>query len=316
MNISVVIPVYGCKTCLMELCSRLESTLSRIVAEYEIILVNDASPDNAWEIISCLVVKDQRIKGINLSKNFGQHHAITAGLDYTCGEWVVVMDCDLQDQPEEIYKLYNEAIRGYDVVLGRRVERKDSVLKKTGSKLFYSVYDYLTDQQSDATIANFGIYNQKVIDNIKKMREQNRNFPLFVRWLGFKVSEIDIEHAVRAEGISSYNLKKLLNLAIDSIVSQSNKPLRLSIKAGFFLSFVSFVYAIYLISRHFFLGVSVPGWTSVMVSLYFIAGLVLANMGVLGLYLGKIFDETKGRPLYVVKDEVGFREGPMTKVDK
>ncbi|MGQ9746096.1 MAG: hypothetical protein ACUVQV_09060 [Dissulfurimicrobium sp.] len=138
------------------------------------------------------------------------------------------------------------------------------------------------------------------------MREQNRCFPLFIRWLGFSVSEIDVEHAPRETGKSSYSFRKMLNLAIDSIVSQSNKPLRFSIKAGFSLAFASFVCAAYLTARYLLWGVPVAGWTSVMVSIYFIGGLLLANMGMLGLYIGKIFDETKNRPLYIVRDKIGI----------
>ena len=306
MHISIVTPIYNCADCLEILHQRLTETLAQITDDFEIIMINDASPDNAWGVIKEIAAQDARVKGINFSRNFGQHYAITAGLDYARGDWVVVMDCDLQDQPEEIAKLYAEAMRGFDAVVGRRHERKDSFMKKTGSRLFYRVFDYFTDQKSDAAIANFGIYSRKVIENYKQMREQNRNFPLFIRWLGFSVSEIDIEHAPRKTGKSSYNFRKMLNLATDSIVSQSNKPLRIAIKLGFMLSAASFIAAAFLVVRYLVWGIPVAGWTSVMVSIYFIAGLMLANMGMLGLYIGKIFDEVKGRPLYVVKDTVGF----------
>lgn len=305
--ISVVTPVYGCVEALPELYTRLVATLTPITEAFEIVLVNDASPGAAWEVISLLAARDPRVKGINLSRNFGQHYAITAGLDYAQGEWQVVMDCDLQDQPEEIAKLHATAVTGYDIVVARRYDRQDSFLKKASSRLFYLVFDYLTDQKSDVSIANFGIYHRRVIANLRKIREQNRNFPLFVRWLGFRLTEVDVEHACRQQGKSSYSLKKLLNLAIDSIVAQSNKPLRLSIQAGFLLAFFSFLSAVYFTVKYFLWRTPVAGWTSVMVSLYFIAGLLLANMGMLGLYIGKIFDEAKNRPLYIVQDEVGFK---------
>jgi dolichol-phosphate mannosyltransferase len=306
IHITVVTPVYGCADCLMDLYRRLRQTLAPISECFEIIMVNDASPDNAWEVIKTLAGQDQRVKGIHFSRNFGQHYAITAGLDYARGEWVVVMDCDLQDQPEEIDKLYRKALTGFDAVVGRRYERMDHGLKKLSSKLFHLTLEYFTDKKSDASIANFGIYHRKLIENIKKIREQNRNFPLFVRWLGFRITEINIAHAPRAVGKSSYSLRKLFNLAIDSIMAQSNKPLRMFIKIGFALALLSFIYGSYLIARYLVLGTPVAGWTSVMVSLYFIGGLLLANMGMLGLYIGKIFDETKGRPLYVIQDELGF----------
>jgi len=306
IHISVVTPVYGCAGCLPELHRRLTETLSTITQQYEIIMVNDASPDDAWDVIQLLASKDNRVKGINLSRNFGQHYAITAGLDYVKGDWVVVMDCDLQDQPEEIVKMYSKAMTGFDVVFGRRHSRCDNVLKKMSSRLFHRIFEYFTEQKSDETIANFGVYSKSVIDNVRRLREHNRCFPLFVRWVGFKIGEINIEHAPRQLGNSAYNLHKLLRLAINIVVSHSNKPLRLAIKVGFFMSIIAFIYGLYLIGRYIFWGVPVAGWTSVMVSIYFVAGLLLGNMGMLGLYIGKIFDEVKGRPLYIVKDTVGF----------
>lgn len=302
LKISVVIPVYGCGGSLHSLYERLEKSLTLITNNFEIILVNDASPDCAWKTIKDLAQKDNRVKGINLSRNFGQHYAISAGLDHANGEWVVVMDCDLQDQPEEILKLYNKAQEGYDVVFGRRYKRNDKFFKKLGSKVFYKIYNYFTDSEIDNSVANFSIVSSRVIKEVCRFREHSRSYPLFINWLGFKRIDIDIEHANREEGKSSYTFKKLMNLAIDSIVSQSNKPLRLSIKFGFMLSFLSILYAIWLVIRYFLLQVPVEGWTSVMVSIYFIGGLLFANMGILGLYIGKIFDEAKNRPLYTIQE--------------
>ncbi|AII14027.1 glycosyltransferase, family 2 [Campylobacter iguaniorum] len=301
-HISIVTPVYGCCKSLYDLYERLNKTLSTITNNFEIIMINDASPDNAWEVIKYLAKKDSRVKGINLSRNFGQHKAITAGLNYAQGYWVVVMDCDLQDQPEEIIKLYNKALEGYDIVFGRRAKRQDGFFKKLSSKIFYKIYDYFTDSKTDNTIANFSILNQKVVKEFKKLKEQNRSYYLFINWLGFKKINIDIKHSKRKEGKSSYTFKKLMDLAIDSIVAQSNKPLRLSIKFGFIISFSSFLYAVWLFVGYFIFSVPVEGWTSMMVSLYFISGLIFANMGFLGLYIGKIFDETKNRPIYVVSE--------------
>jgi len=301
-HISVITPVYGCASTLPFLYKRLVDTLQKINPNFEIIMINDASPDQAWEAIKNLTLKDTRIKGINFSRNFGQHKAITAGLDHASGEWIVVMDCDLQDQPEEILKLYEKAQEGYDVVWGQRTQRKDHFFKKLSSKLFHIVYNYFTEQNKDETIANFSIVSQKVIQHISKFREQNRNYPIFVNWAGFRTTEISIAHAPREEGNSSYTFRKLVNMAIDNIVAQSNKPLRLSIKFGFFIALFSILFAFYLILRYFFTGIPVEGWTSVMVSIYFIGGLLFANMGILGLYIGKIFDETKQRPLYIIKE--------------
>lgn len=301
-HISIVTPVYGCCKSLNNLYERLNKTLSSITNNFEIIMVNDASPDNAWESIKELAKKDDRVKGINLSRNFGQHYAITAGLDYANGYWVVVMDCDLQDQPEEIIKLYNKAQEGYDIVFGKKTERKDSFLKKLSSKIFFKAYDYFTDSKIDSTVGNFSIISKKVLETLSEFKEQTKAYPLFVNWIGFRKCEVFIEHAQREEGRSSYNIKKLINLAIDNVVSQSNKPLKLSIKFGFIISFLSLLYGSWLIFRYFFFSIPVEGWTSVMVSIYFIGGLLFSNMGVLGLYIGKIFDETKARPVYIIQE--------------
>ncbi|WP_099159773.1 glycosyltransferase family 2 protein [Virgibacillus ndiopensis] len=300
--ISVVVPVYGCKTCLQELCNRVVATIEAIPAQFEIILVNDASPDDAWDTIKHLSRTDKRIKGMDLARNFGQHHAITAGLDYTSGDWVVVMDCDLQDRPEEIEKLYEKAMEGYDVVFGNRIERQDRWMKRKSSQFFYRMYDYFTGRSSDHTIANFSINSKKVVESFRRMREQNRFFPLFIQWMGYKNATVHVEHNARKTGKTSYNLKKLITLATDAIISQSNKPLRLSIQFGFLIAFASFIYGVYLFARYFFLAEPVQGWTSVMVSIYFIGGLIFFNIGVLGLYIGKVFNETKGRPLYLIRE--------------
>lgn len=305
-KISIVSPVYGCKSCLNDLYTRLLITLEKISTDFEIILVNDAGPDKAWPLIKELAERDKRVKGIDLSRNFGQHYAITAGLDYASGDWVVVMDCDLQDQPEEILKLYAKAQEGNQVVFGQRMRRKDSFIKKLTSRLFYFVFNYFTETKFDHTIANFGMYSQKVITNFRLLKEQNRSFPLFIQWLGFNPVFVEIEHSNRLDGKSSYSWGKLLNLAIDVIVAQSNKPLKLSIQIGLLTSFVSFVLGTFFIVKHFILNIAVPGWTSIIVSLFFVSGLIFANLGLLGLYIGKIFNETKDRPLYIIKDSLNL----------
>jgi len=302
-KISVVSPVYGCCGSLRELYERLSKSLSSISEDFEIVFVNDASPDNSWDVIKELVQQDSRVKGINLSRNFGQHKAIAAGIHHAQGDWVVVMDCDLQDQPEEIIKLYNKAQEGYDAVFGQRVGRQDSRKKRWASRAFIAVYDYLSDSKTDPTIGNFSIISRKVVEGLKQFKEQHHAYTFFVIWLGFKRTYVEIEHAKREVGTSSYNFKRLIQLAMDNIVSQSNKLLRMSIKFGFGLASFSALYAIYLVIKYFVTDEIVPGWTSVMVSIYFIGGLLFANLGLIGLYIGKIFDETKGRPLYVI-DEI------------
>jgi glycosyltransferase involved in cell wall biosynthesis len=306
-QISVVAPAYRCSECLAELYRRLRVTLEAHGLSFEIIFVNDCSPDCDWEIIQDLARADKRVKGINLARNFGQHRAILAGVDHAAGEWTVVMDCDLQDQPEEIPKLYAKVRdEGCDIVFGRRIERKDSALKVLMSRLFNLLYNFLSDIRIDPTICNFSIAGRKVMDTYRRLRECNRSHGLTLLWCGFKVGYVDVDHAERFAGKTTYTLARSITLAIESITAQSNKPLRMSIRAGFIMSGLSFLYAIYRIIRYMIWGVQVSGWTTVIVSIYFIGGLLMANLGVIGLYLGKVFDETKGRPIYVAKDKVNF----------
>lgn len=295
------------EACLEELCRRLVAALEPISPDFEILMVEDASPDRSWEAIERIAAADPRCKGIQLARNFGQHYAITAGLEHASGEWVVVMDCDLQDQPEEIGKLYQTAKAGnFDVVFGRRLRRRDRWLKRMSSRCFYAIYNYFTDSRFDNTVANFSISRRPVIEEFLRLREHNRSFPLFIRWLGFSVGYIDVAHAERFAGKTSYTLRKLFLLSAESILSQSNKPLHLSIALGLLLAAGAFLGAIYFIAKYFLLGIPVTGWTSMMVSLWFVAGILLANLGILGLYLGHVFNEVKNRPLYIVRQRIGF----------
>ena len=305
-HISVVSPVYRGEKMVSELVRRNVESVSSITEDYEIILVNDASPDNSWDEIVTQCALNPRVKGINLSRNFGQHYAITAGLSYAKGDWVVVMDCDLQDRPEEIPNLYEKAQEGFDIVFARRASRKDGFLKKISSRWFHKVFNWLSGLKSDSTIANFGIYKRCVIEEFNKMPERARSFPSLVSYLGFKDAAIDVEHAERAEGKSSYNLYKLLRLALDVIVSNSNKPLRMAVGLGFGMSAVSFLLALYNIIAKWVGIIRVPGYTTTIFSIWFVGGLLLCVMGILGLYIGKIFDQVKGRQLFIVKDKVNL----------
>jgi dolichol-phosphate mannosyltransferase len=307
-DISIVVPVYGCDGTLLELYKRVAAAAAQIPASFELILVDDCGPGQSWELISDLAQSDSRIKGLKLSKNFGQHSAIMAGIDLAHGNWLVIMDCDLQDRPEEIPRFLAKAQEGYDIVVGRRVERQDGLLKRQSSRVFWWFFFYMTDQISDATQTSFGIYSRKVVDVVKTLPEQPRVFPLLVRWAGFEIASINIEHGKRTEGKSSYNLKRRISLAINAIVSYSNKPLKIFVQFGFFMAFTAFCYGTMLITRYFFFDYIVPGWTSVMVSLYFLSGILLFGMGVLGVYIGRIFNQVKGRPLYVIKDRTSVTE--------
>lgn len=314
--ISVVTPVYKADSCLDELCRRLVASLASISPDFEIILVEDASPDHSWEVMTRIIAAEPRCKGIRLARNFGQHYAITAGLEHAAGEWIVVMDCDLQDRPEEIGKLFQAAHQGgFDVVFARRIQRQDPWIKRLSSQFFYAIYNYLTDAQIDHSTGNFSISRRAVITEFLRLREHTRLFPLFIRWVGFSTGYIEVEHATNSARASSYTLRRMLQLATNSIISQSNKPLHLAIASGLVLAFGAFLVALYYTCKYFVYGIPVTGWTSMMVSLWFIGGVILANLGVLGLYLGRVFDEVKNRPLYVVRQRLGFAPASSGKGD-
>jgi dolichol-phosphate mannosyltransferase len=300
-HLSVVIPVYKAENCLDELYLRLKSALESISPDFEIVLVEDCGGDNSWQVIERLAAADPRVRGIQFSRNFGQHYGITAGLDICQGGWVVVMDCDLQDRPEEIPRLYAKAQEGYDVVLAQRGRRSDPALKRLSSWLFYKIFSYLADIEYDGEIGNFRIMSRKVVANLRRMREQLRFFGGLVQWMGFPTASIEVEHAERFHGKSAYTFAKLWKLASDTIIAYSDKPLRLAVRLGFTMALFSFCYGIYILWHALFYGSAIPGWNSLIISLYFIGGIIIAILGILGIYLGKTFDESKKRPLYIVR---------------
>lgn len=298
--ISVVVPVYKAENCLDELYQRIKLALESISQRFEIVLIEDCGGDNSWQVIERLALADSRVRGIQFSRNFGQHYGITAGLDICQGEWIVVMDCDLQDRPEEIPRLYAKAQEGYDVVLARRGTRCDPLLKRITSWLFYKAFSYLADIKYDGESGNFRIMSRKVVVNFRRMGEQLRFFGGLVQWMGFPTASIEVEHAERFEGQSTYTFAKLWKLAAETIIAHSDKPLRLAVRFGFIMAFFSFCYGAYILGRAMFYDSPIPGWSSLIVSLYFIGGIIIGILGILGIYLGKTFDESKKRPLYVI----------------
>jgi len=304
-HISVVSPVYKAEEIVAELVRQLHENLAVITDDYEIILINDASPDNSWTAIAAECEKDTRVKGINLSRNFGQHYAITAGLHYAKGEWVVVMDCDLQDRPDEITNLYRKALEGCDIVYARRTERQDKYMKRILSKIFNAVFIYLSEIEQD-NVANFGIYHSTVIAEYDKMKEYARSFGSLIRYLGFRSCVIDVKHAERFEGKSSYTLAKLLRLTSDVILSTSNKPLKLTVWFGLTVSLLSFSLALYNIIAKLTGAIQVAGFTTIVFSVWFVGGLILFVLGIVGLYIGKIFDQVKERQLFIVRNTLNI----------
>jgi dolichol-phosphate mannosyltransferase len=299
--ISVVIPVYKAERILDELYRRLRDALETVSPHFEIVLVEDCGGDRSWEVIERLAAADPRVVGLQFSRNFGQHYGITAGMDQCRGDWVVVMDCDLQDAPEEIPRLYAKAQEGYDVVLALRGERQDPPLKRFTSWLFYRLFSYLADIDFDGDSGNFRIMSRQVVKNFNRMREQLRFFGGHVQWMGFPTTGIRVQHAERADGKSTYTFAKLWKLAADTIIAYSDKPLRMAARLGLTMAAVSMGFGAYILVRSLIQSSPIPGWSSLIVSLYFIGGLIIGILGILGVYLGKTFDESKKRPLYIVR---------------
>lgn len=302
MTISVVIPVYGCRRALSELYQRLTDTLRKITGEYEIILVDDCCPQGSWEDITKLCAKDHKVMGIRLSRNFGQHRAIRAGLDKARGDWIVIMDCDLQDRPEDIITLKVKADEGYDVVIKKRTNRKESFATLFFSRLFYKIYNYFTDGAYDSELCNYCIITRKVANEILRFGEQNTDVIFVIKWLGFTQTSVELENEERFEGRSSYSFKKKLKLAMDLISEYSNKPLVLSVKLGFIISGLAFAFIVYVIIRDLLFDGFDAGWASLIASVYLMGGVILSAIGIAGIYIGNVFNETKARPLYVIQE--------------
>lgn len=299
-KISFVVPVYMAEFILEKLVIEIDKVMLVIGEAYEVVLVDDRSSDNSWEVIEKLSTTNSHVKGIRLSKNFGQHPAILAGLSQAEAEWIVVLDCDLQDQPKEVEKLYEKALEGFDIVLAKRTQRKDNFLKRLSSKLFSIIYGYLTDTNYDNSVANFGIYNSKVIKSVLNMNDYIKSFPLFVSWVGFKSTAIEVEHAERESGKSSYTISKLLKLAFNTIISFSNKPLKLVVKLGLIISLISIFFGLYTIYAYFNGKITVLGYSSLIVSIWFLSGINITIVGVVGIYIGKIFDQSKNRDPFII----------------
>ena len=271
---------------------------------YEIVLVDDRSPDDSWAVMRQMASQQPSLISVRLSRNFGQHYALTAGLDLAHGEWTVIMDCDLQDQPEEIPRLLERAKQGYDIVLARRIGRPDGRLRSFGSALFYRLFNLLSGYNIDPTVGTFRIMRRRVVEAYQGMRESARLFGGMIQWLGFNVTCLEVSRAARYEGGTSYTLRNRFRLALDGIVSFSNRPLYASISLGFAMASAAGLYGAFLIVRYVLRPYSgVPGWLSTFTALVFIGGLILMNLGVIGVYVGRIYSQTKGRPLYVI-DEI------------
>ena len=308
--ISIVIPVYGDKRLVKMLYDKLIESLNKINIEFEIIMVNDCCPYGSGEEIAKLAQIDKRVKLVDLQRNFGQHLAIKAGLDnITAKGYTIVMDCDLQDNPEDIIRFYKKIKEtNADVVFGYRAKRAEGFLKKLYSKTAHLLINKLSETSNieDKDTGNYSIFNQKVLKELQSKNEPYFVFGTVIAWAGFSVEYIEIEQEQRAAGKSGYNFIKGLNHLKRMIVNNSNKPLIFAGICAFVMFILCILFVIKLLIGYFFFNQRFLGWTSMMVSLFFIASLLFAYLGLLGIYVGQIFKISQGRPLYTVKRKINL----------
>jgi len=308
-EISVVIPVHNEQENILELFERLILVLEKLCDQegfaknnFEIIMVDDGSLDNSWSLIQQLHVKDERLKGLKFSRNFGHHYAITAGLDFSKGNSVILMDGDLQDKPEEIVKLYDKFKEGYDLVYGIRSNRQDSLPKRSLAAIFWWSINKMVDVKMPANQTMLRILRREIVDSLKEMKEYSRFIHGMMAWTGFKVAEIEVSHAARLKGTSKYDLKNQIRLGLHAVTSFSIMPLRLAAVLGLLASLLSFMVGIYYIFKKFIFGFPVSGWASIIVSIFFMGGIQLLMLGTFGEYLGKMYKQAQQRPMYIVKE--------------
>ena len=304
--LSVVIPVFLAEGIVDELVKRITEEVSKITQDYEIILVDDGSSDKSWKKIEDNCKADKRIKGIKLSRNFGQHYAITAGLKESRGDYVVVMDCDLQENPRYIHDLIIKSKEGYDIVLTTHENRKHGKIKNLFSRIFHHIFNMLVGNKNLKGGAQYGslsLLTRKVVQAFSEYNDFHRHYLSVIRWLGFSKTEITVKHEERFSGKTSYSIKKLIIFAVDGIVSQTEKLLRFSIYTGFSFALIALIAILYVVVISIKYGFQ-PGWASTTVLIIFCTGLILISLGVAGIYIGKIFDQVKDRPLFIIDEKI------------
>lgn len=314
---SIVVPMYNEEEVIHESYKRLTKVMKSTNESYELIFVNDGSRDKTLELAEELCQKDKCLKVINFSRNFGHQIAVTAGMEYSSGQAVVIIDADLQDPPEVILQMIAKWKEGYDVVYGRRLKRKgETFFKKITAKLFYRFLDSMTSVTMPVDTGDFRLIDRKVCDTMNSLTEKNRYVRGLVSWVGYKQTAVEYVREERFAGETKYPLKKMLKLAADAIMSFSYKPLKIAGLVGTLLSVFSFIYLIVIIWQRLFTNTTVTGWASILAVMLFFNGVTLILHSVTGEYIGRIYEETKNRPLYIVRDTIGFEQDDSKTEDR
>ena len=312
--ISVVVPVFNEEALIHESYSRLKAVMDGLDEPYELIFVNDGSRDATPCIIRSICESDTNVRLIDFARNFGHQTAITAGMDYASGDAVIVIDADLQDPPEVIPEMIAKWREGFDVVYGQRAKRKgETLFKRFTSAAFYRVLQKLTDVDIPVDTGDFRLIDRKVCDALKLVKERNRYVRGIISWLGFRQTGVEFVREKRFAGETKYPLKKMLRFAFDAITSFSYKPLKLATYVGVTVSLGGFAYLLFVLYLKLFTDSTVTGWASMMAVNLFFNGVVLMMLGIIGEYIGRIYDEAKGRPLYVVREELNFNRETQAK---
>ena len=305
---SVIIPIYNEESVISELYKRLKKVMSGLQDEHEIIFINDGSLDSSCTLIKDICEKDTKVKLLNFSRNFGHQIAISAGLDFADGDAVVIIDADLQDPPELIPKMIDKWKEGYEIVYAKRIKRKgESLFKRITAYLFYRILKGITNSDIPVDTGDFRLIDKKVCKSINKLHEKSRYVRGLISWLGFKHTFIEYVREERFAGETRYPVGKMINFALDAITSFSYKPLTIASYFGFSLSGISFLYLLFVIYEKLFTNNTVLGWSSVIAVSLFFNGIILVILGVMGEYIGRIYEEVKGRPLYILRDQIGFK---------
>ncbi|MBI5441901.1 MAG: glycosyltransferase family 2 protein [Deltaproteobacteria bacterium] len=306
-TVSVVVPVYNEEPVVFESYKRLKRVLEGLGETYELIFVNDGSRDATPVILGCICETDPTVRLLDFARNFGHQTAITAGMDYASGDAVVVIDADLQDPPEVIPQMLAKWREGYDVVYGKRVGRQgETWFKRLTAAAFYRLLRSLTDVEIPVDAGDFRLIDRKVCDALKGVRERNRYIRGIVSWLGFRQTGVEFVREKRYAGETKYPLRKMIKFASDAVTSFSVKPLKLATYVGFTVSAASFVYLLVVLYLKLFTARTVTGWASTMAVSLLFNGVILMVLGIMGAYIGRIYDEAKGRPLYLVREARNF----------
>jgi glycosyltransferase involved in cell wall biosynthesis len=307
VDLSVVVPVYGCADCLVALHDRLSRSLAEVTERYELVFVDDRSLDAGWEVMSALARRDPRVRAFRLSRNFGQDAAITAGLAQARGQWAVVMDCDLQEAPEDIPRLWAASREGYDIVRTTRRGWRHSAFRRWTSRTYRKLM-LETDVRPD--YSNLSLLSRRVIDAFLRLRDRDREFMIALDWLGFDSTTIEIEHAPRHAGKSGYTFRRLVRVALDGMFFQSTVLLRVVVLVGFLVALVGAGLAVYEVVNYFVEpNQRVAGFASLAVLILLLAGFIIVSIGVVGLYVGRIFEQVKDRPLYLIDGQAAGPDG-------